>query len=230
MRKRLRYVLLILLVFQFGCCSSNLIDAHKRRPVENNGNQIREIDRYIYKSNFVRDNSVKEIFNIRTNLLLPFSNVGIEMPIASSWTVGLDYYFPWYLSKNNSRCYQFIAGLVNTKYWLKPLVPTGTHALGVYSGGGYYDFQTRRQKGDQGEFITLGADYTFVFPISRDGIRLEFNLGIGYVWTKYRPYNVIDGGQYLCKRPEKRKNYFGPSKAGIILVIPILRDLRSKRK
>ena len=97
------------------------------------------------------------------------------------------------------------------------------HAVGVYAGTGYYDFQNK-VKGAQGEFIDFGVDYTYALPVANDKLRFEFNLGLGFIKTWYRPYAPASDYSDLIKEPGvkyRSTNFIGPTRAAVSLVYPI---------
>ena len=120
---------------------------------------------------------------------------------------------------------------VDAKYWFPGEKYQWTrterlqgHAVGLYAGAGYYDYQNI-SKGNQGEYIDLGVDYTFALPIAQNRLRLEFNLGVGFIRTWYRPYHPSSDYEDLIKEPGiryKSTNFFGPTRAGVSLVVPII--------
>ena len=166
----------------------------------------------------------------RTNLLAPGLNFGVEIPIAWNWSIGLDYYYPWAVSSENKWCAEMLGWFIDAKYWI-----TGEkhkwsmnsklkgHAVGVYGGIGYYDYQ-KRTNGLQGEYLDLGVDYTFAMPVANDKLRIAFNIGIGYIYTLYRPYYPSSDFEDLIKEPGvkyRTTNFIGPTKASVSLVYPI---------
>lgn len=165
------------------------------------------------------------IFALRTNLLVPALNVGLEVPVGDRWSVGADYYYPWWLARGNDRCVEMLAWFLDARYWLDPEPGeklTG-HAVGAYAGFGYYDFQWLKS-GWQGEFIDIGVDYTYALPVARNRLRLEFNIGLGWIHTVARHYTPTDGYEELIKDPgirHERFNFFGPTRASVSLVVPI---------
>lgn len=178
-------------------------------------------DRVVDKQLFGEEN----ILNLKTNLLQPISNIGVEIPVAERWTVGLDYYFPWYLSSNNSYCYELLAGYINTKYWFNQHHYKNRQAIGAFIGIGHYDFQFQEYNGHQGRYFNLGCDYTYVLPSPKCGIRIELNVGFGYLWRRSISYNVTSDKQHLIGNGQYRnKHYFGPTKAEVSIVIPIKRS------
>lgn len=173
----------------------------------------------------------KMIFAPRMNLLVPGFNIGVEVPIKDNWSVGADVYFPWLLDKGNRWCAELMAGFVDAKYWFpgKNYEWTRTerlqgHAVGVYAGTGLYDFQWKRD-GAQGEFIDFGVDYTFALPLADNKLRMEFNIGLGFLRTWYRPYYTSSDYTDLIKEPGIKynaTNFIGPTRANISLVVPIV--------
>ena len=172
----------------------------------------------------------KTILQARTNLLVPGMNVGVEIPIKNNWSVGLDYYFPWIEPSKNTWCGEMIGGFIEGKYWFNsdkyrwtPDSKLKGHAVGLYAGLGYYDFQNKT-KGSQGEFVDVGVDYTFGLPVAKGKLRIEFNFGLGWILTYYRPYTPSTDFSDLIKEPgvqQRSTNYFGPTRAGVSLAVPI---------
>ena len=172
----------------------------------------------------------KTIMAARTNLLVPGMNFGLEFPIRENWSIGLDYYYPWFVSKDNLWCVELLGWFVDAKYWFTndktrwlPDSKLKGHAIGVYGGLGYYDFQSKI-KGAQGEFVDFGVDYTYALPVADDKLRLEFNLGIGMIRTWYRPYAPSSDYDDLIKEPGvkyRTTNFVCPTMAGVSLVWPI---------
>lgn len=172
----------------------------------------------------------------RTNLLVPGLNAGVEVPIGRHASIGADYWYPWWLAKSNKYCGEMLGVFMDAKYWF-----TGKngkyawtradklkgHAFGVYAGAGYYDYQ-RLKSGYQGEYIDVGVDYTFGLPIGRRDhkwMRMEFNIGVGYIWTQARHYTPTSDYSDLIKDPGVKQRYysfFGPTRAGVSFVLPII--------
>lgn len=181
----------------------------------------------------------KMIMAARTNLLVPGMNVGLEFPIKDNWSIGLDYYFPWALSKNNDWCLETLGGFIEARYWFPGSKYKWTdaerlqgHSIGVYGGVGYYDYQMKAD-GLQGEYIDVGVDYTFALPVAKGKLRMEFNLGVGFIRSWYRPYYMSSDYADLIKEPGilyNTTNFFGPTRAGISLVVPIVAKSKSTRK
>ena len=176
----------------------------------------------------------KMILAARTNLLVPALNVGVEVPVGYSWSVGADYYFPWWLARSNRYCAEMLGWFVDTKYWFgkdrdEEDKLTG-HALGAYAGFGYYDYQWEKS-GNQGEYIDIGVDYTYAIPLAKDRLRMEFNIGLGWIHTVARRYTPTDDYTDLIKDPgirHRKYNFFGPTRASVSLVVPIRVKVKQK--
>lgn len=172
----------------------------------------------------------KTILALRSNLLVPAHNIGLEIPMGNHWSVGADYFFPWYVSERNQWCVEMLGLFMDVKYWFTSGRNEWSadsklkgHALGLYGGVGYYDFQNKEQ-GAQGEYVDFGIDYTYALPVAKDKLRLEFNLGVGLIKTWYRPYNPSSDYSDLIKEPGvkyRSSNFVGPTRASISLVWPI---------
>lgn len=172
----------------------------------------------------------KTIFAARTNLLMPGLSIGLEFPIQENWSIGINYNYPWAVSKNNRWCVEKLSLFLDAKYWFtgdktawSPTSRLKGHGVGLYAGTGYYDFQNRI-KGAQGEFVDFGVDYLYALPVANDKLRLEFNIGFGFIKTWYRPYTPSTDYEDLIKEPGvkyRSTDFFGPTRAGVSLVYPI---------
>lgn len=172
----------------------------------------------------------KTIFAARTNLLMPGLSIGLEFPIKENWSIGFNYSYPWAVSKQNKWCVEKLSWFLDAKYWFtndntrwSPTSRLKGHGVGLYAGTGYYDFQNI-EKGSQGEFIDFGVDYTYALPVANDKLRFEFNIGIGFIKTWYRPYTPSSDFSDLIKEPGvkyRSTDFIGPTRAGVSLVYPI---------
>lgn len=173
----------------------------------------------------------KTVLALRTNLLMPIQTVGIEFPIGDHWSIGADYYFPWFLSKNNKYCLECLEWWLDAKYWVtgekyawSDASKLKGHAFGVHLMGGYYDFQSKKKYCRQGEYGGVGLDYTFALPVAHDKLRIAFTIGVGYIYTSCRPYHPTGDWKYLIRDQVVRhenSHYFGPTRACISLVWPL---------
>ena len=184
----------------------------------------------------------KPLFAISSNFLFEYATiftgyntvpftVGIEVPIANNWSATADYIIttPWHAWNNNAECveimhlalggrwYPFAArtNTVNPKY--QP-VPRKLDGLFAYAsvGVGYYDFELSG-KGYQGEDIlgAVGAGYSFILS---DALSLNFALGFGPLYTRYRYYEGRSNNEHLMFQYRGTWRYFGPTDAKVSLV------------
>lgn len=171
------------------------------------------------------------IFALRSNLLAPLLNVGVEVPIGNQWSVGADYYYPWAKRESDHmRCFQLLGLNLEGRYWFGQDRTKADrlrgHSMGVTLGGGYYDFE-RDYEGNQGEYISLGVDYLYAMPICKGKLHLEFSIGLGYAFSGMRPYEVLEpGGKAFKERYTKKNHWVGPTKAAVSLVVPIMKRVK----
>lgn len=191
----------------------------------------------LYREIPVTEKPVEEyqtIVAFKSNLLVPALNVGMDIPIGNHLSIGFNYYYPWWLHKKNMYCAQMVGLFADMKYWFGDEIGdygwTGGsklkgHAIGIYGGVGYYDYQWQRS-GYQGEYFDIGMDYTWSMPIgSRDQFRLEFNIGFGWIRTWRRHYTPTDDWSILIKDPgikHEISDFFGPTRLSVSFVWPIV--------
>ena len=167
-----------------------------------------------------------EIFYLRTNLLAPLSNVGAEVCLNDNWSLGADYYFPWVpRNPNNVNCFQLLGWSLEGRYWFGKyrtwMDRLEGHSVGVNVAGGYYDFE-KDYAGNQGEFAEIGFDYLYSLPVCKDRLHIEFSIGLGYIYSHMKPYDVFeDGGKAYKTDYTKNFHWVGPTKATVSLVVPI---------
>ena len=172
---------------------------------------------------------------IRTNFLaIPFANVGIEVPLGQHFSIAADWYSPWMWRKNHSKgidelgwCFEFQAVGGEVRYWFtnnkkKPEQRLLGHSVGIYAAAGHYDFE-RNYTGFQGKFANAGIDYMFACPIFDGRMHLEFELGLGFIYSPAIPYDTYQPGGKAYYRPGQRTlvQWFGPTRAQVNLVVPI---------
>ena len=168
----------------------------------------------------------KTFMAVRTNLLVPATNFGAEFCLGNSWSVGADYYFPWLKRRaDHQNAIQLLGWGLEGRYWFGKSRTEDDrlkgHSIGLSTYAGYYDFE-RFYKGQQGEFVTVGLDYLYAMPVCKGKLHLEFNLGLGYIYSYVKPYDVFEaGGKAFKEGYIKNFHWVGPVKAGASLVVPI---------
>lgn len=177
----------------------------------------------------------KMLFALRTNALaVPLANIGAEVPLGERWSVEADWYYPWLWRPHHGEgldyagaCFELLAGDLEARYWFpsknkKPQQHLLGHSVGLYAAAGYYDFE-RGWSGHQGWFYNVGADYLYALPLFYGRMHLEFELGIGYIYSPAQPYDTFVAGEkaYRRKGVTQYTRWFGPTRAQISLVVPI---------
>lgn len=199
------------------------------------------VEKIIIKSEEPKDTVLletlrKPVVAVRSNLLVPALNVGIEVPIGTNWSVAADYYFPWVWPKrDNKNCFELLAWGIEGRYWFGSnrtvFDRLQGHSLGLYGYMGYYDFE-RNYHGHQGEFVNVGIDYTYAMAVGKKkSVHFEFSLGVGYIYSQARKYTVIEShGPLISDKITKKVGFFGPTKANISLVVPIFQKVKPNDK
>lgn len=173
---------------------------------------------------------------IRTNLLMPLLNVGVEIPAGRHSSFEADWYYPWLpVPASNRYCFQALALSAGYRFWFSsPAAAQGRstktnltgHSLGISAIGALYDLQWDGD-GSQGNAIGGGLDYTYACCVARGRLRMEFSLGFGVVYIEDRPYRVYsDGGALLRESSMPVRHGFVPVpfRCGVTLVVPVGRD------
>ena len=144
----------------------------------------------------------KTIMAARTNLLMPGLSIGLEFPIQEHWSIGINYNYPWAVSARNRWCVEKLSLFADVKYWF-----TNENTRWTADS---------RLKGH-------------AMPVANDKLRFEFNIGLGFIKTWYRPYNPSSDYTDLIKEPGvkfRSTNFVGPTKAGVSLVYPITASVK----
>lgn len=180
--------------------------------------------------------SQKTIVAFKTNLLydaVTVLNYSIEIPFSEHFSAQFEQHTPWWLSKNNKYCLQFLSFGGEFRWWFAPKTISESanrkqrdalvgHFLGVYGWGGKSDIQWGRDFGCyQFEFFSAGLTYGYSMPICKY-LNLEFSISAGYANIPYQHYIPTDDWQILIrdKNNAGTLHYFGPTKAEVNLVIP----------
>lgn len=170
--------------------------------------------------------SPSPLFALKSNLLYDLAtaiNIEVEIPIGRRWSVAAEWIFPWWLSESRQRSFELLNGNLEGRYWFgereQREIMTGW-SLGLYVGGGYYDLEWNRE-GYQGEYILSGGlSGAYTHSIGKR-LRMEYALGLGTIFTKYRRYEAQrkdEGGWCLKRLYSGHKGWFGPTRARVSLV------------
>ncbi len=169
------------------------------------------------------------LFAARTNILaVPLANIGVEIPLSRHWSIGADWYYPWIWRDDvHKTCTELLALDVEARYWFDSKKRQENsrllgHSIGVYAAAGHYDFE-RNWSGHQGEFVNAGIDWLYSRPIFRGSMHLEFELGLGYIYSQAQPYDCFKAGDKCYRRKGVMKyiHWVGPTRVQISLTVPI---------
>ena len=193
----------------------------------------------------------KMIFAVRTNFLaIPFTNVGVEVPLGEHFSIGADWYSPWIWrdhqdwgfnkevpdkDKDNwGWCFEFQAADAEVRYWFtntrkKPEQRLLGHSIGLYAAAGHYDFEWD-WTGHQGEFGNIGLDYLYAWPIFKGRMHMEVELGLGFIYARNIAYECVlhDDVCYRIPGPRRIVTWIGPTRAQLSLVLPIYVKTKAK--
>lgn len=187
----------------------------------------------------------KPIFALRSNLLVPLLNVGLQVPIGNRFSIGADWYYPFlyrewseYLAQTN--CFQALSPGLDFRVYLGKKHRKGRenwqyrlsgHSIGLYASCGRYDVEWQF-KGEQAKFANVGIDYMYSARIGRRRrLRMDFSVGVGYCRSKAVEYQVFRPGGKAYKTGMIRDvNWIGPTKATISLVIPINKKVEKEKR
>lgn len=172
----------------------------------------------------------KVIFALKSNMLydaVTAVNYALEVPVGEDFSVQFQEYTPWWVTKSNRQCLQFLSLGAELRWWFKSDETLQGHFVGanVWSGNG--DLQWDRKGCYQFEFWSAGLSYGYSMPVSK-WANLEFSISAGYARIPYQHYIPTDDWEILIKDKNKAGtlHYFGPTKAEVSLVIPIRRTIR----
>lgn len=212
------FTLIILLILIIS--STKAYASKKETRINKNISNILDISQNPTQPKLLHFIPIQPLFAVKSNLLFDLAtaiNLEIEIPIRKKFSIGAEWIFPWWIFNHNKYYTQLLMGIIEGRYWFhrtnKQEILSG-HALGVYIGGGYYDFQWKK-KGYQGEIVpSVGVSYTYAHKVGKN-FRLEYSLGLGVSNTTYRKYTANDGYTEFPWLSSRRTCWVGPTKAEV---------------
>lgn len=161
---------------------------------------------------------------LKTNLLyfaVLAPNIGVEYHFTSkkskNWSLGLSFIAPFWRNKSKHKYYRVPFLEIDSKYYLGK---KQRHSIGLYSHGGKFELKSGKV-GNVGGFGGIGFAYGYLLPIA-ESFSLNFEIGIGYIYAKYKQYAFSQAEQeyyYLDNsRQVRKKHLFIPTKTGVTLV------------
>ena len=153
---------------------------------------------------------------LKTNLPywgLVVPNLAVEVRLADHWSLDIPVYYSPFTVADDYRFRTFTMQ-PSVRYWFKPEMKG--HFLGVHVTGAAFNFATDKQFRYQDTDGAWGAgiDYGYALRFSRHW-GMEFNIGVGYLWTKYETYYNIENG---ASCGTETLNYLGITRLGISLI------------
>lgn len=158
-------------------------------------------------------------WSIKTNIPawgFVVANAAAEYRFADHWSVDVPLYYSCWTIAPAYR-FRILAAQPSLRYWLSP--QWRGHFFGLHVTAGQFniavDKNTRYQ--DVNGMYGAGLDYGYAIRFS-ERWGLEFNIGAGYIYTKYNAYRNVDNG--MCF-DTATKNYWGITRCGISLTYRI---------
>lgn len=166
---------------------------------------------------------------VKTNLLYDATatiNAGVEVAIAPRWTLDISGNFNGWNQSHQRRWKHWLVQ-PEARYWF--CNPFAGHFLGIHLHGGQYnvggldnnisflgtDFSGLSNYRYQGWFLGAGVAYGYSVILGRHW-NMEFEIGIGYAYTRYDQFNCVGCGRKI--KEDQDHHYFGPTKAAINLI------------
>lgn len=165
---------------------------------------------------------------VKTNLLYDVTatiNAGVEVGLSPQWTFELSgNYNNWTMSHDRKWKHWLIQP--EARYWFCNRFIG--HFIGFHAHGGKYnvgnldnsinflgtDLSMLSDSRYQGWFVGAGLAYGYSWVLSKHW-NLEFELGIGYAYSRFDRYPCATCGERLDKG---NHNYIGPTKAAVNLI------------
>ena len=123
------------------------------------------------------------------------------------------------MNSSNDRAWQILKWDLGARWYFSRLKADDPfdilrgHHLGLDLSAGYYDIEPEHT-GYQGEFQLVGLEYGYTFRIGKY-VRLDLNLGAGWMGTHYRYYVGDATDAHLLYQYDGKLQWFGPTKAGV---------------
>ena len=184
-------------------------------------------------------------FALKSNLLydaVTALNFAVEFPVGKRFSVQYEHVFPWWTAGRNGNEYsmQVLSIGGEARWWFAPRgrgrrvgaseaadarrdLLLG-HYCGLYAHAGKFDVQAGRKFGCyQDHFKGVGLSYGYSLPLGKR-VNMELSLSLGYMLLDYQHYIPSPDWSALIRDDIKagRRHYFGPTKAKISLVIPVV--------
>ena len=146
-----------------------------------------------------RQNLADRLF-VSTNMLYDIAltpNIGAGISVGDRVRLFADWMYARWSNHERRRYWRIYGGDIEVRYRIgsrRKGSPLGGHYVGVYGSMACYDFQAGRSHtgvlSDTYNYAA-GISYTYSLPVSVH-FNIDFSLGIGYLWGKYKTHTPID--------------------------------------
>ena len=197
---------------------------------------------YYYNKQNSKEYNKTPALAIGTNLLyiaMGAPNLHLEYyPKKGNFTISANAAIPWFKQDSKHQYYQIQRYTLATNYYpVHGETWCGWH-YGPYIECGLYDLERRagwfkinrpNYRGYQGESVGCGAIAGYTLYAKRgSNIKVDFTIGIGYIYSKFREYIATDDRYPFQKYG--RVNYFGPTHIGISILWDAIFRKQPKQK
>lgn len=166
------------------------------------------------------DDSKPEPFHrlaLKTNLLYYAAltpNIEVEWLINKHWSAAIGFDGAYVGKYSNNHAYRLGVISAEGRRWIKARAPWHGMFVGVFAGGGWYDF-LKKDRGYYGEGGMVGVSFGYMWPIRRN-LSFEGSIGAGYLYTPVKEYTPFEGHHLFLRT--KALSYFGPLKLKFSIV------------
>ena len=174
---------------------------------------------------------------IHTNILYDaffIPNAGIDIDMGKGWTAGVNFHHAWWTDKLFFWKQTYGGDIHVDRHFAsrKSDNPFDGHRIGLYGQLLTYDFEFCRDgQMAASPNYAIGLEYGYTIHLEKN-IHLDFVLGVGYLWGKYKKYtpmwNQSPPEWHYVWQSTHRRSAFCPTKAEINVVWVI--DRKGKQR
>ena len=165
-------------------------------------------------------------FALKTNMLLDAAlmpNIELQWLVNDKWSAALEADVAWW-KPDYKKVYRIALISPEVRYHFRQRAQWHGMYVGAFAGGGLYQLEWKHD-GYKGEGFMAGLSFGYMWPI-RHNLSLEAGIGAGYMHTRYKVYDSLDGHKLYMRT--KSLNYFGPLKLRLSLAWRF--DIMAKKK
>lgn len=180
-----------------------------------------------------QNSSYTPFYSLNTNMLhdlLLVPNIGAEVYEPNTrLALALNWWYSWWKNDSWKWYWRYYGGDLAMRWYFGSTAkeqPFAGHHIGIYGDFYTYDFELggkgyiggipRGTLWDKGN-IAYGIEYGYSLPVGRR-VSIDFMIGLGYSGGEQRQYIPAPSGQGYVWERTIRRNFIGPTKAGVSLV------------